>query len=209
MKRNALTLLMVFAIALTACGTSSASIPANATAGNNLPAISQIAVGTLKLAGTQQDVTTDQAKDLLVMWKVYEEISQSSTSAQEEVDALADQIQETMTTAQMQAITDMNLTQQDVFAAMQSADVNSSTSLSTTTVSAPSNGDAGMPGGAPPDGGVMPADGGLPMDGGAALASSTDSAQSAGPAASLIGTAGVPSTLIEMVIQSLELKVTA
>jgi hypothetical protein len=211
MKRIALTLLMVFAIALTACGTSSTNTPINSTTGNGLTTISQIAVGTLRLAGTEQDVTADQAKELLMLWKVYEEVSQSSTAAQEEVDALIDQIQETMTSDQMQVITDMGLTQQDVFAAMQSADVNSSTSVSTTTVSVPGSGGAGMPGGAPPDGGGTPPDGsGMPSDmGGEVPASGTDSAQSAGPTTSLAGTAGVPSTLVELVIQSLELKVAA
>jgi len=201
MKRIALTLLMVFAIALTACGSSSTGTPANSTTGNDLTIESQLAVGTLKLTGTAQDITADQAKELLILWKVYEEVSQSSTAAQEEVDALIDQIQEAMTTDQMQAISDLNLTQQDVFAAMQSADVNSSTSLSTTTVSAP--------GGAPPDGGSTPPDGGgAPSDmGGEMPAASTDSAQSAGPTTGLAGTASVPSTLVELVIQSLELKV--
>lgn len=211
MKRIALTLLMVLAIALTACGTSSTQTPASTSTGSNVNTLSEIAVGTLELDGTAQDVTADQAKELLVMWQVYQDISQSSTAAQEEVSALADQIQETMTTDQMQAITAMNLTQQDVFAAMQSADVNSSSSVSTTTASAPS-GNSGMPGGgpqdgggAPPDGGSMPADGGMGMDGGAAP-SGTDSGQGSGSAPSFAGSAGIPSTLIELVIQALEAK---
>jgi hypothetical protein len=209
MKHIAITLLMVFAIALTACGASSTNTPANTNTGNGLTTISQIAVGTLKLAGTEQDVTADQAKELIILWQVYEEVSQSSTAAQEEVDALVDQIQETMTSEQMQAISDLNLTQQDVFAAMQSADVNSSTSASTTTVSAPSSGGGDMPAGGPPDGGGTPPDGSsMPTDmGGEVPASGTDSAQSAGPSASLAGSAGVPSVLVELVIQSLELKV--
>ena len=211
MKRIALTLLMVLAIALTACGTSSTQTPASTSTGSNVNTLSEIAVGTLELDGTAQDVTADQAKELLVMWQVYQDISQSSTAAQEEVSALADQIQETMTSEQMQAITAMNLTQQDVFAAMQSADVNSSSSVSTTTASAPS-GNSGMPGGgpqdgggAPPDGGSMPADGGMGMDGGAAP-SGTDSGQGSGSAPSFAGSAGIPSTLIELVIQALEAK---
>jgi hypothetical protein len=203
---------MVFAISLTACGASSTSTPASSTTGNELPTISKIALGTLRLTNTAQDITADQAKELIILWKVYEEVSQSSTAAQEEVDALVDQIQETMTSDQMQAISDLNLSQQDVFAAIQSADVNSSTLVSTTTVSAPSSGDAEMPGGAPPDGGGgVPADGGgMPTDmGGQMPATGTDSAQSAGSTTGLAGTAGVPSMLVELVIQSLELKVAA
>ena len=213
MKHIALTLLMILAIALTACGASSStSTPASTNTGNGLNTLSEVAVGTLKLDGTAQDVTADQARELLVLWQVYQDISQSSTAAQEEVSALADQIQETMTTDQMQAITAMNLTQQDVFAAMQNADVNSSSSVSTTTVSAPS-GNSGMPAGGPPDGGGVPQDGGgmagdgaMPMDGGAAP-SGTDSTQGTESVPSVAGSAGIQSTLIELDIQALELKI--
>lgn len=207
MKRIPLTLLMVLAIALTACGASSTNTPTDTHTGNGLSTITELAVGTLKLTGTTQEVTTDQAKELLILWKVYQEVSQSSTSAQEEVDALVEQIQETMTTEQIQAITDMNLTQQDVFTAMQSADVNSSTSVSTNSVSMPTGGE-GMPGGAPPDGGgTPPDDGGMPADmGGEMPASGTDSAQSVGSAPSVGGGTGIPSVLVGLVIQSLEVK---
>jgi len=211
MKRIALTLLMIFTIALTACGFSSTSAPTNAATGTDIAIGSQLAVGTLRLAGTEQDITADQAKELIILWKVYEDISQSSTAAQEEVDALIEQIQETMTSPQIQAISDMNITQRDVFTVIQSADVNSSTSVGTTTVSAPTDG-GGMPGGAPPDGGgAAPDGGGAPADmgGGEMPAPSTDSAQSEGPTTGLVGTAGVPSTLVELVIQSLELIVAA
>lgn len=208
MKRIALTLLMVFAIALTACGASSTNTPTSTNSGSGLSTITELAVGTLKLAGTTQEVTADQAKELLILWKVYQEVSQSNTSAQEEVDALVEQIQESMTIEQMQAITDMNLTQQDVFTATQSADVNSSTSVSANSVSMPAGGE-GMPGGAPPDGGGTPPDGsGVPADmGGEITASGADSAQSVGSAPSVGGGAGIPSALVDLVIQSLEAKV--
>ena len=203
MKRIALSILMIFSIALTACGSSSTGTPANSTTSNELPIETQLALGTLNLAGTEQDVTTDQAEELIILWKVYQDVSQSDTAAQEEVDALIDQIQETMTSEQMQAITEMSLTQQDVLTAMQSADVTSSTSVSTDSVSIPTGG-GDMAGGAPPDGGGMPDD-----FGGTGPTTGTDQTQSAEPATSLAGTAGIPSTLVEMIIQSLELKVAA
>ena len=208
MKRIALTILMIFTIALTACESSSTGTPTNLATGNELAIETQLALGTLKLTGTAQDVTTDQAKELIILWKVYEEVSQSSTAAQEEVDALVDQIQETMTSEQMQAITDMSLTQQDVFAVMQSADVNSSTSLGTNNVSLPTGG-GDMAGDAPPDGGGTPPDGGgMPADmGGEMPASSTDQTQSAGAGLGLGGAAGISSTIVETLIQSLEAKV--
>jgi hypothetical protein len=45
-----------------------------------------LAFGTLKLAGTDQDITPEQAKQLVVYWRVYKELSQSDTAAQAEVD---------------------------------------------------------------------------------------------------------------------------
>lgn len=203
MKRIALSILVIFSIALTACGASSTGTPTSSTDNNELAIESQLAVGTLRLAGTAQDVTTDQAEELIILWKVYQDVSQSDTAAQEEVDALIDQIQETMTSEQMQAITEMSLTQQDVLTAMQSADVTSSTSVSRDSVSIPTGG-GDMAGGAPPDGGGMPDD-----FGGTGPTTSTDQTQSAESATSLAGTAGIPSTLVEMIIQSLELKVAA
>ncbi len=210
MKHIALTILTIFAIALTACEAVSTGTPTNSASSDGLPIATQLALGTLNLAGTEQEVTAEQAKELVILWKVYEEVSQSDTAAQEEVDALIDQIQATMTTEQMQAITAMNLTQQDVFAAMQSADVTSSTSLSTNTVSMPSGG-GDMAGGAPPNGGGTPPDGGgMPADfGGEAPASGTGQSSETVAGSGLGGSADVPSAIVEALIQSLEQKTAA
>jgi hypothetical protein len=79
-------------------------------------------------------------------WQVYQELSQSDTAAQAEIDGLVEQIEETMTADQMQAITAMNITQQDVFTAMQGvAFVSSNTSGSTVTLPSGSGGAGGPP----------------------------------------------------------------
>jgi hypothetical protein len=166
----------------------------------------QLAVGILKLAGTDQTVTAEQAKDLIVYWKTYRQLSQSDTAAQAEYDGLITQIEETLTTDQIQAITDMNITQQDVFASLQGVTVTTSSSGSS-TVSGPSGGASGggMPAGAPPDDGGAPPDGGMAGDmGGAASASNTDQTQSTQADSSTGATTSVPSALIEAVIQSLQ-----
>lgn len=203
MKRIALSILVVFALTLTACNSSLAGIITNATKTNNeLPIETQIAVGTLKLAGTNQDVTAEQAKELVVLWQVYGEVSQSSTAAQEEVDGLVEQIQETMTTEQMQAITDMKLTQQDVSAVAQGSTVSkisSQSSGNTSNFAPPAGGD--MAGGAPPDGGGLPADFG---GGGSTVSTSQTSSTQASLSAE--SSAGVPITVVDAVIKSLEQK---
>ncbi|PJH74752.1 MAG: hypothetical protein CO064_10305, partial [Anaerolineae bacterium CG_4_9_14_0_8_um_filter_58_9] len=57
--------------------------------------------------------------ELLPLWQEYNELTRSDTAAQAEIDAVVAQIQETMTPQQVQAITDMKLTQQDEFSLMQ------------------------------------------------------------------------------------------
>ena len=195
----------LFVLLLTACSASSARTAIGST-NTDLPIATQLAVGTLKLAGTDQAVTSDQAKELVVYWEAYRDLSQSQTAAQAEIDGLVAQIQETMTTDQIQAIAEMNISQKDVFASVQGVNVTTSNSnASSIKVSSSSSGGAGMPAGVPPaDGGGAPPDGGMPSDlGGAASASGTNQAQST-QAGSGLATTSVPSALIEAVIQSLQ-----
>jgi hypothetical protein len=206
MKHPTISILLIFAIALTACSAFSTSAGTNSTqASDELPAGTQLAAGILKLEATENEVTPEQASELLVLWQVYRELSQSDTAAQEEVDALVDQIQENMTTQQMQAITAMQLSQQDVFTAMRSSNVvstSSSQSNSSSNNAAASGG--GMPAGGPPDmGGGMPAD----FEGIGGSVTSNGQTQNAQTSSGLESSAGVPSALVEAVIQVLEQKV--
>src|SRR6266487_413301 len=205
MKRITFSILMIFTIVLTACSALSTVSTANA----ELPIETQLAIGTLKLEGTEKDVTAEQAQELIILWKVYGELSQSDTAAQAEVDGLIAQIQENMTSEQMQAIAAMQLTRQDVVAAVQGSTVFTSFSQSNSNGNNVTASGGGMPAGGPPaDGGSAPPDGGMPADmGGAAPASSTDHTQNAQASSGLEGTAGVPSALVEALIQSLEQKI--
>jgi hypothetical protein len=204
MKKILFIILTILLITLTACSTSSTGRLTGSTT-SDLPAATQLAVGTLKLAGTEQAVTAEQAKDLLVDWETYKQLAQSDTAAQEEISGLVIQIQETMTDEQMKAIDDMNITQQDVFASMQGVTVTVSTT-SDSSVSVPSGGSAGsggMPTGGHPDDGGMPPDGGIGGDI-TVPASSTGQTQSAQASTSAGATVGTPTVLIEAVIQSLQ-----
>lgn len=208
MKKLLFSALIIFAIALTACSSRSAGTPISSTS-NDLPIETQLAVGTLKLDGTDQDVSVEQAEQLVIYWQVYKELSQSEMAAQAEIDGLITQIQETMTGDQMQAISDMAITQQDVFTSMQGITVTSSSSRdSTGSLPAGSASSGDMPaGGFPADGGAPP-DGGMPSDmGSASSASSADQSQSTQTAPNV--STGVPSALVEAVIQSLQQKIAA
>ena len=81
------------------------------------------AIGTLKLDGTGNDVTAEQAAKLLPLWETMQVLESSDTAAKQEIDALGTQIQETMTDKQMQTITAINLTRQDMFSVMQAQGV--------------------------------------------------------------------------------------
>jgi hypothetical protein len=204
MKKYLPSILLVFAIALTACSASAD----NTQADNGTLSETQLALGSLKLDETEYAITAEQANELLPMWQVYDELINSDTAAQAEIDGLVEQIEETLTAEQVQAITDMGLTQQDVFTAMQGVNVTSSTSQSTTSVTVPSGG--GMQAGGPPDGGGAPPDmGGGMSPAGAPSDAGTGQTQNAQTGSGQARLASVPSALVQALIQSLEQKIAA
>jgi len=68
-------------------------------------------LGTLNLAGTENAVTPEQATQLLPLWQLLRSSITTGGGAQEELDALLAQIEETMTAAQIEAINAMQITQ--------------------------------------------------------------------------------------------------
>lgn len=202
MKKFLFSVLLLLTIILTACSSASTGTALNSTSAD-LSIEAQLAVGTLKLAGTDQDITAEQAKNLMLYWQVYQELGESDTAAQAEVDGLVAQIQETMTADQMQAIAAMQITQQDVFTSMQGA---TSISRGRNTVSLPSG--ETMPAGGPSaDGGEVPMGSGIPADMSAgAPASSIEQTNSMSANASLTK---VPSALVDTVIQVLQERISA
>ena len=146
----------------------SGAIAATASSNSGLSTATQLAVGTLKLEGTTQAVSSAQAAQLLTLWEGYESLSMSDTSSQVELEALVKQIQGIMTADQLQAIETMNLTDQSVSELMQSmgGSANASTPASTpgsTSISqaAPGGGPGGMPGGAAGDSVMSAINGGM------------------------------------------------
>lgn len=213
MKKTFLTTLFLLTLTLTACSGTASTNQASSTQENAaLPTATQLVVGTLNLEGTEQAVTSEQAKELLVMWQVYQGLTSSSSAAQAEIDGLVEQIQEIMTAGQMESIAAMDLTQQDVFAVMQEqggmgqAPQSGGDSSSTQGGGGFAPPDGGMAGGAPPDGGGgAPPDGGMAM-GGAGSVANTDEGQETESGPSAGGTPGIPAPLVEALIQVLEQK---
>ncbi len=123
---------VVLALVLVACGAktssaagSSSNNSANGTPGARnltqpLPLAEQLLVGTIKLEGTNNAVDAKTAAALIPLWQAYAQLTSSNTAAQAEIDSVVSQIQSTMTPQQVQAITAMKLTRQDLFTTMSS-----------------------------------------------------------------------------------------
>ena len=79
-----------------------------------LPPASQLVLGTLMLEDTEYAVDSNLASYLTPYWKLYKSLLESDTTAQEELDALINEIQEVMDADQVNYIASMELTQDDL-----------------------------------------------------------------------------------------------
>lgn len=80
----------------------------------SMPLAIQLVLGTIKLDETDYPVEGAQAEELLTLWKAARSLSESDTTAAEEIEALVNQIRDSMTAEQMQAIEAMDLTFEDM-----------------------------------------------------------------------------------------------
>ena len=137
MKKTIL-LTLILTLFLAACGGSAETAPTTDKSADNakavqevensesfdigsreMPISSALAIGTLKLEETDQAIASDQAADLLPLWQVLNSLTTSDTAPPEEIEAILEQIQETMTAEQLAAIEAMDLTGEDMFATIQ------------------------------------------------------------------------------------------
>jgi uncharacterized membrane protein YgcG len=213
MKKISLTIVTILILTLTACGSAttsndSSSFPPVGSPAGELSASAQLIIGTLKLKETQNAVTAEQAAELLPLWQTMQVLSESDSAAVEETEALIAQIQESMTAGQVQAITDMNLTREDMMTIMQEQGMamgaggqgNSSQSGNSS-----SSGQAVRPGGGmPPPNGEFP--GGGPGIGGGGQSLSPDQIATAQASRQQSGGSFVPPVLINALIEYLQEK---
>ena len=115
MKKTTLILIALVTIAALAGCAPQAAAPVTADAAaeglqaRQLPLSTQLMVGTLKLEGSAQSVTAEQAVALLPLWKGYLAVSKSDSASRQELDGVANQIAESMTKEQLAAIDAMGL----------------------------------------------------------------------------------------------------
>ena len=216
MKKLTPLFLTLFILSLAACSASPSSSANPGSTNQNgstgeLPATTQIALGTLKLDGTDNAVTAEQAAELLPLWETLRDLSTSDTAAQQEIQALDTQIQETMTDQQKQAITSMNLTRQDMFAVLQTQGTgfgNGQQSNNSQNGNSSGNGNRNFTfgqgaGGPPPDGGGFPGGqsfGGQGQNRGAEQIATAQAARQAG------GGNRIPTPLINALVEFLKKK---
>ena len=200
-KRIFLTILL--SLTLTACTFNFGTIgsaPSGAAGAMELPTQTKLVLGVINLDETENAVTAEQARELLPMFYVLQDLNESDTAAQEEIDGLTNQIQETLTDEQTQTIDSMSLSARDMFAIIQGSSGKSSASDASSTA-----GESGGGMGGPPEMGGMP--GGVPsgMPGGMASTgtTSTSEEESTRPAMST----STPSALFDAVIELLQKKV--
>jgi len=222
MNRTTLLMLLLFTLLMTACGASApnaagptSGVSGDSAAGELSPSM-QVAIGTLRLDETENAVTAEQAQKLLPLWQTMQVLSESDTAAQQEIDALAEQIQETMTAEQRQAITDMNLTREDMMSVLQEQGLASGG----VPAGGPNNnapggnqnggggfGPGGFPGGGPPQGGFP--DGGQGGGGGQGSGLTPDQIATAQASRQPTGGSLVPPMLINALIEYLQEKIAA
>ena len=75
----------------------------------------QLMVGTFLLEDTEEAVASEQAAELVILWKAFRSLSSSDNVALEEMDGLVKQIRETMTPEQLETIAGMELSLEDMF----------------------------------------------------------------------------------------------
>lgn len=217
MNRSTLLMLLIFTLLITACGASAPDAAGPASVGSGDPAAGelspsmQVAIGTLRLDETDNAVTAEQAQELLPLWQTMQVLSESDTAAQQELDALVEQIQETMTAEQRQAITDMNLTRKDMMSVLQEQGLASGgVPAGGPNNNAPGgnqNGGGFGPGGVPPQGGFP---GGGPGGGGGQGSGLTpDQIATAQASRQQTGGSLIPPMLINALIEYLQEKVGA
>jgi hypothetical protein len=130
-KGSLLSTLLVVVMLLAACGgtgttTDEAVAPASSAAEASVPSTltedyedaaslrNQLALGTLRLAGTAQALDAGQAGTLLPLWQTLKALAASSTAAPEEIEALQEQIAASLTKDQVAAIVATQVTNADL-----------------------------------------------------------------------------------------------
>jgi hypothetical protein len=109
----------IMALLLAGCGSAATGSSRFRGGLRTLTPEARLAIGTMNLEGTPQAVDATLAARLLPLWQLLEQLNTSSTTAPQEIQAVVDEIQATMSPDQMAAIQSMNITPADAFSGFQ------------------------------------------------------------------------------------------
>ncbi len=162
-KWMTILLALVVMVTFTACSAATATATGSTSAAASLDQ-ETLPAAILKLEGTDLAVTAEQAKTLLPLWKAVRSLGSSDTASADEIQALYDQIQESLTAEQITAIQGMSLTQDDLRSLMAGAvlETGAGSNSSSTAMTSSDRTQGGAPGGGIPTGDM----GGTPPQGG-------------------------------------------
>jgi hypothetical protein len=118
-KLQFLGVLISLTLILVACGGANSAANTATTVLNEdypdaLPIQTQLTLGILKLEETDLAVDTEQAAELLTLWQAIRSLSSSDITAEGEIEAIVNQILDTMSSEQLEAIAAMELTQEGI-----------------------------------------------------------------------------------------------
>ena len=119
-KVKFLGVLVSLTLILVACGgandaANTATTVLNGDYPDALTIQTQLTLGTLKLEETDLAVDSAQATELLTLWQAIRSLSSSDITAEGEIEAIVNQILDTMSPEQLEAIAAMELTQEGIF----------------------------------------------------------------------------------------------
>jgi hypothetical protein len=119
-KVKFLGVLVSLTLILVACGSANSAANTATTALNEdypdaLPIQTQLTLGILKLEETDLAVDTEQAAELLTLWQAIRSLSSSDITAEGEIEAIVNQILDTMSSEQLETIAAMEITQEGIF----------------------------------------------------------------------------------------------
>jgi len=159
--RACLAVLMLM-VPLSACGSAGSTTGADDQV---MTRAAKLALGTIDLEGTDQEVDANGAARLLPLWQLLRDLSTSSSAAAEELEAVVDELEASMTVDQVAAIAAMDLSGAEVAAATQGtgAPLDASQASSASDAQPPVAMDPGL--GGDMAGGMPSDDGGVSMEG--------------------------------------------
>jgi len=165
---------------------------------NAAPILMQVVLGIYQLEDTTQVVTAAQAQELLSLLTTLSNASSGNTIAQDQIDALVEQAVSVLTPEQIQAIANMQITQDTTMSVMQELGL---------SMGGPGQGESNPPSGdmgGPPQGDP----GGTPPEGGPGGQPPADGQMGTPPADGMQRGAGfVPPELLNAIIEFLQTKI--